>query len=140
MTMHHCWVRMAVASAVMLVNFSIAGWGKEVLAREFNQPSNDFILMAMVPVRLGPAEILERSLALPGWKVEADALIYERTFEDFVAAIAFVNRLVEPAEQLGHHPEITINYNRVTLRLTTHDAGGLTELDFQLAQQIEQIE
>ena len=52
---------------------------------------------------------------------------------------AFVNALVDPAEALGHHPDIVITYNRVALTLTTHDAGGLTELDFQLAEAISQL-
>ncbi|MDJ0528931.1 MAG: 4a-hydroxytetrahydrobiopterin dehydratase, partial [Microcystis sp. M53600_WE12] len=60
-------------------------------------------------------------------------------FNNFIEAIAFVNRLVTPAESLGHHPDITINYNRVTLSLTTHDVGGLSNLDFDLAQQIERL-
>jgi 4a-hydroxytetrahydrobiopterin dehydratase len=65
----------------------------------------------------------------------------ERTwiFKDFVEAIAFVNKLVEPAETAGHHPDIAISYNKVSVSLTTHDAGGLTEKDFQLALVISQL-
>lgn len=95
--------------------------------------------VSAVSARLTALEIQLRLAALPGWELEEEALVYERTFGDFVGAIAFVNRLVQPAEQLGHHPEITINYNRVMLRLTTHDAGGLTALDFQLASKISQL-
>jgi 4a-hydroxytetrahydrobiopterin dehydratase len=54
-------------------------------------------------------------------------------------AIAFVNRLVSPAESLGHHPDIIINYNRVTLSLTTHEVGGLSNLDFDLARKIDRL-
>ncbi|MEO1589703.1 MAG: 4a-hydroxytetrahydrobiopterin dehydratase [Cyanobacteria bacterium J06632_22] len=74
-----------------------------------------------------------------GWQVNHDALecVYELT--DFVDSVEFVNRLVEPSERLRHHPEIGIVYNQVSISLTTHDAGGLTELDFQLAEEISAI-
>jgi 4a-hydroxytetrahydrobiopterin dehydratase len=51
----------------------------------------------------------------------------------------FVNKLVEPAEAAGHHPDIAISYNKVTISLTTHDAGGLTEKDFAMAKQISSL-
>jgi 4a-hydroxytetrahydrobiopterin dehydratase len=57
-------------------------------------------------------------------------------FTDFAAAVAFVERLVEPADRLGHHPDVAIAYNRLTIQLTTHDAGGVTSLDFALAREI----
>ncbi|HEY9888923.1 MAG TPA: 4a-hydroxytetrahydrobiopterin dehydratase [Candidatus Obscuribacterales bacterium] len=91
------------------------------------------------PDRLSEAEIQRRLGTVPGWQRVGDTLVYERTFADFGAAIAFVNALVAPADSLGHHPDITINYNRVLLTLTTHDAGGLTALDFELAAQISQL-
>ena len=64
-----------------------------------------------------------------------------RTFEfkDFVEAIAFVDKLVEPAEAAGHHPDLSISYNEVTVSLTSHDAGGLTSKDFELAQTISDL-
>ena len=89
--------------------------------------------------RLSPVEVKLRMGNLPSWTTDGNALFYTRTFENFVAAITFVNNLVEPAEQLTHHPDISISYNRVSLELTTHDAKGLTELDFQLARQISQL-
>lgn len=89
--------------------------------------------------RLSPIAIRLRMQTLPDWTTDGESLFYTRTFENFVAAIDFVNSLVTPAEQLGHHPDITINYNRVSLELTTHDAQGLTELDFQLATTISQL-
>jgi 4a-hydroxytetrahydrobiopterin dehydratase len=60
-------------------------------------------------------------------------------FKDFVAAMDFVNKLVEPAEAAGHHPDLAISYNKVTISLTTHDAGGLTEKDFAMAKQISSL-
>ncbi|GAB4155966.1 MAG: hypothetical protein Fur0046_35870 [Cyanobacteria bacterium J069] len=72
---------------------------------------------------------------LPDWRViNGQSLACTYQFDNFVEAIAFVNRLVEPAEAAAHHPDLTINYNRVALLLSTHDAGGLTELDFRVAQ------
>lgn len=88
---------------------------------------------------LSSTEISQKLQAFPNWNLEENAIWRTFQFEDFVKAIAFVNRLVEPAETLGHHPDLSISYNRVTVRLTTHDAGGLTNLDFALAQQIDRL-
>lgn len=89
--------------------------------------------------RLSESEVDLRMPSLPAWTTDGESLFYTRTFENFVEAVDFVNSLVEPAETLAHHPDITINYNRVSLELTTHDAGGLTDLDFQLATKISQL-
>ncbi|MEO1095376.1 MAG: 4a-hydroxytetrahydrobiopterin dehydratase [Cyanobacteria bacterium J06638_28] len=116
------------------------GMGMEAAAHAIAQPRPATITVAegyLTP--LNAAAIEQRLADLPGWETDGEALLHTRTFEDFVAAIAFINQLVEPAEALGHHPDITINYNRVSLELTTHDAGGITELDFQLAEKIAQL-
>jgi 4a-hydroxytetrahydrobiopterin dehydratase len=86
---------------------------------------------------LSPEAAQTRLAQLSGWKIESGELV--RTFElkDFVAALAFVNRVGELAENAGHHPDIDIRYNRVRLALVTHYAGGLTEKDFDLAGQIQ---
>ncbi|HEU5491728.1 MAG TPA: 4a-hydroxytetrahydrobiopterin dehydratase [Gaiellaceae bacterium] len=75
-----------------------------------------------------------------GWTEVDDAL--ERTFEleNFVAALAFVNRVGELAEAEGHHPDIAIHYNRVTLRWWTHTAGGVTDRDRELAEKSGRLE
>ena len=65
-----------------------------------------------------------------GWKLEGDALRKQYTFADFPGAVAFVNRLALEAEAADHHPDILINYKRVTLTYSTHSEGGLTEKDF----------
>lgn len=88
---------------------------------------------------LTDGEIQAQASRLSGWKVEGSKLQTTRKFKDFIAAIEFVNKLVEPAESSGHHPDIEISYNKVTITLTTHDAGGLTQKDFDLAQIISQI-
>ncbi|MGB3312397.1 MAG: 4a-hydroxytetrahydrobiopterin dehydratase [Nodosilinea sp.] len=75
--------------------------------------------------------------ALPsGWSQAGDRLVTVCQFADFAATVAFVERLVEPSDRLGHHPDLAIAYNRLTINLTTHDAGGVTSLDFALAQAI----
>ncbi|HAG85368.1 MAG TPA: 4a-hydroxytetrahydrobiopterin dehydratase, partial [Cyanobacteria bacterium UBA12227] len=81
----------------------------------------------------------EKAKQLVGWTVDGKELRLTRKFKDFVDAIAFVNKLVEPAEAAGHHPDLAISYNQVTVTLTTHDAGGLTSKDFDLAQTISEI-
>jgi 4a-hydroxytetrahydrobiopterin dehydratase len=78
-------------------------------------------------------------MAIDGWSEVDNAL--ERTFElpDFVAALAFVNRVGELAEAENHHPDIAISYNRVTLRWWTHTAGGITDRDRELAAKTDQL-
>jgi 4a-hydroxytetrahydrobiopterin dehydratase len=89
--------------------------------------------------KLSPDEI-ERALAkTTGWRRDGAVITKQFTFADFKAALAFVNKVGEIAETAAHHPDITINYNRVTLTLSTHDAGGLTERDFALAAEIETV-
>ncbi|MFQ4143704.1 4a-hydroxytetrahydrobiopterin dehydratase [Chlorogloeopsis sp. ULAP02] len=88
---------------------------------------------------LGEAEIKQQLSNLSGWTKEGMSLQCNRKFKDFVQAIEFVNKLVEPAESAGHHPDIEISYNKVKIILTTHDAGGLTQKDFDLAKVISQI-
>ena len=82
---------------------------------------------------LSSAEITSRLSGLATWKVESGELTRTFEFKDFRAALAFVNKVGEAAENAGHHPDIDIHYNRVRLALITHDAGGLTAKDFDLA-------
>ncbi|MDR3752070.1 MAG: 4a-hydroxytetrahydrobiopterin dehydratase [Terracidiphilus sp.] len=72
---------------------------------------------------------------VPGWQIEAGALVRTFQFADFRASLRFVNQVGELAEAAGHHPDIDIRYNRVHLSLVSHDEGGLTEKDFSLAVQ-----
>lgn len=90
-------------------------------------------------MHLSEAEVSARLQQLPGWIIRDQQLVCTYQFTNFVEAIAFVNRVVDPAEAAGHHPDLLISYNRVTVNLTTHDAGGLTELDFALAEAIAQL-
>jgi len=88
---------------------------------------------------LSPDAANSRLAQLAGWKIESGELVRTFEFSDFVAALHFVNRVGELAEQAGHHPDIDIRYNRVRLALITHSAGGLTEKDFDLAGQIQTL-
>lgn len=84
-------------------------------------------------------EIQAQLSQLQGWTLDGKTIKCDRRFKDFIEAINFVNRLVDPAEAAGHHPDIFISYNRVTVSLTTHDAGGLTSNDFSLAKTISSL-
>ena len=75
----------------------------------------------------------------PEWEHEKKHLTRTVEFEEFNDAIDFVNDLAEIAEEAQHHPEIIIRHTRVKLKLTTHDAGGVTELDIQLAQRVDNL-
>jgi len=86
---------------------------------------------------LSDAEIDQRLRGLDGWQREGPAIRKEYKHSGFAEAIAFVNRVAGLAEAADHHPDILINYDRVTLTLTSHDAGGLTERDFRLAAGID---
>lgn len=88
---------------------------------------------------LTEAEIKKQAGILSGWAVTDSQLQITRTFQDFIQAIEFVNKLIAPAESAGHHPDIEISYNKVKIKLTSHDAGGLTQKDFDLAGVISQI-
>jgi len=85
-------------------------------------------------------EEIEQRLAASQWRREGDAIVRELKFDDFKAAIAFVNRVADAAEQANHHPDIAVHgWNRVRLELSTHSAGGLTDADFALAERIDQL-
>jgi 4a-hydroxytetrahydrobiopterin dehydratase len=87
--------------------------------------------------RLDEAAVKARLAGVPHWRRAADTITRTWQLADFVAALAFVNRVGALAEAAGHHPDIDIRYNKVTLILSTHDAGGLTASDFDLAQHID---
>lgn len=75
--------------------------------------------------------------ALPGWAREGDEIVKEYEFPSFLAVIDFVTRIAALAEAADHHPDLDIRYNRLRVALTSHDAGGLTSRDLDLAGQIE---
>ena len=83
---------------------------------------------------LSRAEIEARLRSLTGWTLEGNAIKKQFTLAGFPEAVAFVNRLVPGAEAADHHPDILVNYKRVTLMYWTHDEGGITEKDFDGAK------
>lgn len=91
-------------------------------------------LFAAGEVKLDEAKIVSALAALPQWKRDGEIISRAFEFLDFPAAMRFVNAVAEIAEQAQHHPDIDVRWNKVTLALTTHDAGGLTEKDFALAR------
>src|SRR5438477_10251741 len=84
-------------------------------------------------------EIQKRLTRLSGWTLEGDAIRKQFTFAGFPEAIAFVDRLAPEAEAADHHPDILINYKRVTLTYSTHSEGGLTEKDFAGAATADRV-
>lgn len=85
-------------------------------------------------------DTIEARLAeLDGWEREGDAIA--KTFKrgDFVGAVEFVQKLVEPAEDMGHHPDLSLSWDEVRISITSHAAGGLTESDFELAKRIDAL-
>ena len=91
------------------------------------------------PKKLSDAELAEGLKALPAWRVEGGQL--RRTVEarSFWGAIALVNQVAEHAERLDHHPDIAIAYRKVSFGLETHDVGGLSALDLELARRIDAL-
>ncbi|MGH7317224.1 MAG: 4a-hydroxytetrahydrobiopterin dehydratase [Candidatus Rokuibacteriota bacterium] len=91
------------------------------------------------PPRLADAEVTQRLAALPGWTIKDGKLHRELTFPDFTQAFAFMTDVAREADALDHHPEWFNVYNRVVIDLATHDAGGITTLDFELARRAEDL-
>ena len=88
---------------------------------------------------LSPSQIDRQLEARPDWRLRRSLLTRTFLFKDFPAAIRFVSKVAKLAEAAWHHPDIDIRWNRVTLSLTTHDAGGLTRKDFALAGEFDRI-
>lgn len=89
--------------------------------------------------KLSPAEIERRLDALPGWVIDHHKLYRHFTFDDFVDAFGFMTRVALLAETMDHHPEWANVYNRVEIRLTSHDVGGISARDFTLAERINKL-
>lgn len=91
-----------------------------------------------MPERLSSAQVNDALAGLSGWSADGDDAI-RKTFrlDDHITAMGFVNRVAMAAEVMNHHPELSIVYSTVDIRLSTHDAGGVTQLDLDLAGKIE---
>lgn len=89
---------------------------------------------------LSDTEIDQHLKGLSEWRREGDAIVREFDRGDFVGAVRFVDSLVDPAEAMGHHPDIEISWKTVTVRISTHSEGGLTAADFELASRIDALQ
>jgi 4a-hydroxytetrahydrobiopterin dehydratase len=88
---------------------------------------------------LTEAEITEALASLPGWSSGENSIVALFSFRDFNDALVFVNSVAQAAEQMNHHPDIDIRYNKVKMLLTSHDSGGVTRRDTRMAKQISEI-
>ena len=88
---------------------------------------------------LSDAEIQQALEGLSGWKKAGNEIERNFQFNNFVQAMDFVNVIAEAAEALNHHPDILISYNKVTLKLVSHDSGGITQRDIRMARRINEV-
>ena len=83
---------------------------------------------------------IERKLKeLKGWRHREDTIVKSFECDDFVGSVKFVDKIVEPAEEMNHHPDIAIAWSQVEVTLTTHSEGGITDNDFELAKKIDEL-
>ena len=88
-------------------------------------------------MKLSATDVQQRLKTLTGWTLDGDAIRKQYTFKDFLEAIAFVNRIAPEVNAVDHHPDILVNYKRVTLTFSTHSEGGLTDKDFDGAAMVD---
>ena len=89
---------------------------------------------------LNDEEISERLGDLDGWAREGDRIAKKFDHGDFVGSVEFVRRLTAPAEEMGHHPDLTLSWSEVEVSITSHSDGGLTANDFELASRIDALD
>lgn len=88
---------------------------------------------------LSDSEIETKLAGLSGWERSGEEIVKRFKREDFVGSVKFVDGLVTPAEEMGHHPDLEISWDTVTVRISTHSEGGLTAADFELAGRIDAL-
>ena len=90
--------------------------------------------------RLSDDEITQRLEDLDGWSREGDTIVRDYKCNDFVGSVKLVDAMTPVAEEMNHHPDLKISWDTVTVSLSTHSEGGLTENDFELARQIDELD
>jgi 4a-hydroxytetrahydrobiopterin dehydratase len=88
---------------------------------------------------LSEAEVEEKLSGLSGWERSGDAIRKDFKRGDFVGSVRFLSSLVEPAEAMNHHPDVSVSWDTVTVTISTHSEGGLTAADFELAEKIDAL-
>jgi 4a-hydroxytetrahydrobiopterin dehydratase len=88
---------------------------------------------------LDDSEIEAKLAELSGWERQGEAIVKQFKRDDFVGSVKFVDSLVGPAEEMGHHPDLEISWDTVTVRISTHSEGGLTAADFELAAKVDAL-
>jgi 4a-hydroxytetrahydrobiopterin dehydratase len=89
---------------------------------------------------LSDDEVQQRLGELDGWERKGDAIARQFELDDFQGSVDFINRLTPAAEEMNHHPDLEVSWNKVTVSLSTHSQGGITENDFKLAKAISELE
>jgi 4a-hydroxytetrahydrobiopterin dehydratase len=88
---------------------------------------------------LDEAKIESRLAALDGWERDGEAIAKTFDRNDFVGSVKFIDAIVEPAEEMNHHPDLSVSWNKVRISITNHAEGGLAEADFELAKRIDGV-
>ena len=88
---------------------------------------------------LSDDDVKERLKELDGWRQRGEYIVKSFDRGDFVGSVKFVDSLLEPAEEMNHHPDIAISWSQVEVAISTHSEGGLTENDFELAKKVEEL-
>jgi 4a-hydroxytetrahydrobiopterin dehydratase len=94
--------------------------------------------MGVTMAALSDDEVKSRLAGLDGWELVGDAIEKQFQLDDFSGSVEFVNRITPVANEMNHHPDLAISWNKVTVTLSTHSEGGLTDADFELARKIDQ--
>ena len=90
-------------------------------------------------MRMSDDQVKDELSRLGGWEREGNALVREFEFANFVGSVDFINRITPVAEEMNHHPDLSISWNKVKVSLSTHSEGGITESDFELASKIDSL-
>jgi 4a-hydroxytetrahydrobiopterin dehydratase len=130
-----------VGTVVFIISWLWSGVTSLSLIREASNQSVGTLKNTLAPpaLKMDPQKIVIALASIPDWTRNGDMISRTYQFKDFPAAMKFVNAIAETAEQAWHHPDIDIRWNKVTLALTTHSSGGLTEKDFALAKKADEL-